>query len=298
MTTFLGPRYPTHAEFATFVETFLPPLMNITDVQYLYHTPRHPLYNPTQSSFSRAVFSITPTPGVYTALNESHTRSSPVCFLHRPWSLDRRSVRRGSMILASHQSFDSHLTVGWNTILAERLNCKLEDAICLQGYKGNPDRKIGLVAQLKKPISMSSLVEQIRQEFAGVGNLHGSNPDDTEIRCLAIMNAFHEEEVERVLAAVHSAGWSEDMSDGRQIMYLTGAAREYGLEAIAKRGMPAFCVGHRACEEWGIRLLAERTRQRWPELEVIEVLEEEEPPPPKKPKIDSKSVETTVPDTA
>lgn len=276
------PRYPTHAEFATFIETFLPPLINITEVQYLYHTPRHPLYNPTKASFSRAVLSITPTPGFYAALNDTHVRPAPVSFLHRPWTLDRRSVRRGSMILASHQSFDTHLTVGWNTVLAERLNCNVGEAICLQGYKGNPDRKIGLIAQLKKPISVASLASQIRQEFAGTGDLHGvSTAATTEIHCLAIMNAFHADEVERVLAAVHEAGWSDKEADGTQIMYLTGAAREYGLEAIAKHKMPAFCVGHRACEDWGIRFLAEETRRRWPEVQVIEVLEEEEQPLPK-----------------
>ncbi|KAJ9654793.1 hypothetical protein H2198_006232 [Neophaeococcomyces mojaviensis] len=281
------PRLPTHSEIINFLETFLPPQVGSFDVPFLYHTPRHPSYNPARSLVSRIVFSITPTAGVYTALNHNATQRPVVCFLHRPWALDRRSVKHGSLILASHQSFDAHLTVGWNVELARRLGANVDFALCIQGYKDNSDRKIGLVAKLATPRLLSSLAEMIRTEFAGAGELfaHFAPSEaavaDAEVGVLAIMNAFHPEEVERVLATAQLAGWIDHLNDGRRVLYLTGAARQYGLDAAAKVNMPTVCVGHRACEEWGMRHLAQETRVRWPELEVVEVLEEEEPPKPR-----------------
>lgn len=161
----------------------------------------------------------------------------------------------------------------------------MESAVCRQGYKGDPDRKIGLVAKLGKPTSLNSMVTAIRGEFGGIGDVfpttatgvqsNGEKPEGSMIHVLAIMNAFHAEEIDRVLDAAHSAEWIDDSKDGASVLYLTGEARDYGLEAISKVNMPAVCVGHRACEEWGIRYLAAETRKRWPEVEVIEVLEEE-----------------------
>jgi putative NIF3 family GTP cyclohydrolase 1 type 2 len=273
---------PTHAELATFLETFLPPQANVQDVPYHFHHPRHPLYTPGQQSVSRIVFGITPTARFYAALNDADFRHAPAGFLHRPWGLERRDVRRGSIILACHQSFDAHLTVGWNRALAARLGSRLEDAICIQGYKGNPDRKIGLVARLKQPMKLGALSSAIKGEFAGAGELfwsgknHGSELD-TAIDMIAIMNAFNADEIQRVPSAVWEKAW---ISEGTtpKLLYLTGAAREQGLKAAADAGIPAFCVGHQACEEWGIRFLAEQTRSRWPELEVLKVLEDDGSP--------------------
>jgi len=140
----------------------------------------------------------------------------------------------------------------------------------------------------------------ILTEFDGVGELFAPVPieegaaTDAQVDVLAIMNAFHAEEVERVLVAAEGAGWIDKAADGCRVLYLTGAARQYGLDAAAKVNMPTVCVGHRACEEWGIRYLAQETRARWPELEVVEILEEEEPPMPKASK--KEQLETT--DTA
>jgi putative NIF3 family GTP cyclohydrolase 1 type 2 len=278
---------PTHAELATFLETFLPPQANVQDVPYLFHTPRHPLYAPTRQSVSRIVFGVTPTAGFYAALNEANTRNAPAGFLHRPWGLKRTSVPRGSIVIACHQSFDANLTVGWNTALATRLGLRLEDAICIEGYKGNPDRKIGFVARLKQPMKLEALSSAIRGEFAGAGELFWSSKNadggvDTTIDVIAIMNAFHAEEIERVLSAVSARSW---ISGGTapDLLYLTGAAREHGLKAAAEAGIPAFCVGHQACEEWGIRFLADQTRSRWPDLQVVEVLEDDGSPTEKEP---------------
>lgn len=128
--------------------------------------------------------------------------------------------------------------------------------------------------------SLGSLAGAVRREFAGAGDLHlPAGKQESRISVVAIMNAFHPTEIERVLDAAHAAGWIRDRENGANVLYLTGAAREHGLKAAATANMPAICVGHRPCEEWGIRYLGEKVKEQWPDLTVEEVLEEEEPRP-------------------
>ncbi|KAF7189871.1 hypothetical protein HII31_08693 [Pseudocercospora fuligena] len=324
---------PTYADIIAFFRKYLPPSLGPSrEVDFFWHTPRHRNYNPSTQAVTSVVLSITPTPGFYTANNVG----SSVGFLHRPWNLNRRKLKPGSLVLACHASFDEHLTVGWNVALAQRIGLDVDDAICIKGYKGNTDRKIGLVARLTTPQDVDVIAALVKKEFDGVGDLHRSEEDigdgeggvklPKKIEIVAIMNAFHEDEVKRVLEAAIQRGWIEGVvkeeervvtvqpdggkkktdgdrasteegkdveqevateniktieADGSSILYLTGAARDYGLEAVKKYGMPAFCVGHRACEEWGIRYLAGQLRIEFPGLQVLEVLEEEEPPPKK-----------------
>lgn len=141
------------------------------------------------------------------------------------------------------------------------------------------------MAKTASPISLSVLSERVKAQFAGVGDLFPArslvSSESETVKVVAIMNAFHPEEIDRALTAARDATWIDDAEDGSQVLYLTGAARDYGLEAAANVNMPALCVGHRACEEWGIRFLAEQTRSMWPGLDVVEVLEEEEERAPK-----------------
>ncbi|KAF2217533.1 hypothetical protein CERZMDRAFT_30858 [Cercospora zeae-maydis SCOH1-5] len=277
---------PTHAQIAEFFQRLLPPSANAREVPFLWHSPRHPAYNPSLRRTTTVVLSVTPTPGFYAVSNDPLRTSTPLCFLHRPWNLDRKALRPGALVLASHASFDEHLTVGWNMSLAHRLDLDLTEAVCIIGYKDNPDRKIGLVARLRQPLSIDSISQKLKNEFHGAGDLYQPEPSGpsvaepglTEpIRTVAIMNAFHAEEIQRVLEAARDKTWIGSEADGSTILYLTGAARDYGLAATKEANMPAFCVGHRACEEWGIRFLAEQLRSEWPGLDVLEVLEEEEP---------------------
>lgn len=193
--------------------------------------------------------------------------------------LNRKALRSGALVPASHASFDENLTVGWNVALAERLQVDVTSSICLSGYKDNPDRTIGLVGTFARPVMMNELISTISQQYDGIGELSGLPADkdvpEREVKALAIMNAFHEDEIIRVMRAAHDQGWTGSAEDGSKILCLTGAAREYGLEAIAKYNMVACCVGHRVCEEWSVRYLAEQIRLNWPGIDVIEVLEEE-----------------------
>jgi putative NIF3 family GTP cyclohydrolase 1 type 2 len=279
------PKKPTHTAVIRFIATLLPIKEN--DVPRLYHVPRNPRYDPDTALVDQIVLSVTPTPGVYSLIGHTpgdaysdHPSIRPrpprtLCFLHRPFTLDRRSVRRGTLVLSSHTSFDEVLTVGWNTALAERLQMNVEDSICVQGYKGDPERRIGIVGQVLMVRDM--LLRRIRDEF-GEAELAYDGLSD-EIRAVAIMNAFNEEEVHRVLEIALQRGWAaaEDEAPGKCVLYLTGQARVGGLEAAKALGMTVVCVGHRPAEDWGVRYLAAQLRSTFPGVHVEDVYEEEIP---------------------
>jgi putative NIF3 family GTP cyclohydrolase 1 type 2 len=281
-------RKPTHAAVTRFIETLLPSKEN--DVPRLYHVPRNPRYDPETAVVDQIVLSVTPTPGVYSFIGYTPENASldpslrpstfrtraprTLCFLHRPFTLDRRSVRRGTLVLSSHTSFDEILTTGWNPSLADRLQINVDDSVCIQGYKGDPERRIGLVG----PISMvrDLLVHRTKEEF-GEAELAYDGPSD-DIRAVAIMNAFNEDEVQRVLEIALQHGWAaaDDEAPGKHIVYLTGQPRASGMDAAKALGMTVVCVGHRPAEDWGIRYIATQLRLMFPAANVEEVYEEEE----------------------
>lgn len=294
---------PTLATLSSFIQAFFP--IRTGDVNFLYHTPR-PLVDPATMPVRRVVLSITPTPGVYAALSRPEVSCS-LAFLHRPWQLDRRRVPRGVTVLSSHKGFDEVLTVGANFALAERLGMKVDGGEgVVQGYKGDPDRRIGIVAEVGDAVGWPEMKERVLGEFGGQGEVEGCFGFDAEeswpaegggvklqpngdagdaCKAVAIMNAFHPEEVDRVIAMAQDQGIvsdCKDCEDCTQLLYLTGAVREPGLVYAREKRMKVICVGHKVCELWGIRYLAQRIREEYPALEVIEVDEEEEPPPSKK----------------
>jgi putative NIF3 family GTP cyclohydrolase 1 type 2 len=283
------PKKPTHAAVTRFIASILP--LKENDVPRLYHTSRHPKYDAETAIVDQIVLSVTPTSGVYSLIgykpddanfDPSTTQTSfrsrsprTLCFLHRPFTLDRRNVRRGTLVLSSHTCFDEVLTVGWNTVLAERLQMDVDDSVCIQGYKGNPERKIGIVG----PVSMlrDLLLHRIREEFGDAELAHDGLSDD--INAVAIMNAFSEEEVHRVLEAALQHGWAAagNEAPGKHILYLTGQPRVAGLDAAKALGMTVACVGHRPAEDWGIRYMAAKLRMAFPGTSVKELFEEETP---------------------
>ncbi|EAT92465.1 hypothetical protein SNOG_00970 [Parastagonospora nodorum SN15] len=247
---------PTHAAVSRFMETLLP--LKENDVPRLYHVPRNTRYDSETAVVDQIVLSVTPTPGVYSFIGytpdnatlDPSVRPSPtrtrdprtLCFLHRPFTLDRRSVRRGTLVLSSHNSFDEVLTTGWNPSLAARLQINVDDS----------------------------------EEF-GEAELAFDGLSD-EIRAVAVMNAFNDHEVKRVLEVALQHGWAmaNDEAPGKHILYLTGQPRVNGMEAAKALGMTVVCVGHRPAEDWGIRYMAAQLRTKFPTAMVHEVYEEEE----------------------
>ncbi|KAF1842370.1 uncharacterized protein K460DRAFT_370337 [Cucurbitaria berberidis CBS 394.84] len=279
------PKKATHAAISRFIASILPAKEN--DVPRLYHVPRNPRYDPETAVIEQVVLSVTPTPGVYTLIGYPHDEPDvelrapapkphlrpprTLCFLHRPFTLDRRSVRKGTLVISSHTAFDEVLTVGWNTALAERLGMNVGESLCVQGYKGDPERKIGIVGQVAQHRDL--LVGRIQQEFGSTELVQAGLSD--EIRVVAIMNAFHEDEVHRVLEMAQRRGWLGLDTPGKHMLYLTGQPRVGGMQAATALGMTVACVGHRQAEDWGIRFLAAGMRTAFPGVHVQEVYEEE-----------------------
>ena len=270
----MPPNAPTLQAVTSLLQSIF--LQRVGDVPFTYHVPRRSAFSFSLQLVSRIVLSITPTAGVYSAISAGSQLTSPVLFLHRPWQLDRRRVPGNVTALACHKGFDEVLTVGYNTALAERLGMHLSTSICLQGYKGDPDRRIGIVGSVATPYG--ALLRTIEREF---GSLEGTFPTEydeeaSQIKALAIMNAFHPEEVQRVGEALWLQAAIDSVDDCAGVVYLTGAVRQEGLEAALQRRMRVVCVGHRTCEEWGIRYLAQVLRAEFPAVDVVEVLEDEE----------------------
>lgn len=268
-------RLPTHAQIVDFFATILPP--HSQDVPLRWHVPRWSGYDADSIVVRDIVLSVTPTPGVFRRLDRlARGRQKAVCFLHRPFQLDRRALPKGSLVLANHKRFDELLTTGYNTALATRLGLVVNGFVCIKGYKGDPSRRIGLVAALMKSQSIGVLQSTITAEF-GEAELHWDDGEwAREIRAVALMNAFGPDEVARALVAAEEAGLVPK-GDASGLLYLTGQPREPGLQAAGDIGMSVVCVGHRSCEEWGIRYLAYLLQRTWTRLGVHVVLEEELP---------------------
>jgi putative NIF3 family GTP cyclohydrolase 1 type 2 len=266
-------RSPTHAQLIDFFNNTIP--SHPQDIPLQYHVPRWPHYDPATVFVRDIVLSITPTPGVYDKLSHlARGRQKAVCFLHRPFQLDRRSLPRGSLVLANHKRFDELLTTGYNTALATRLGVQVDQSFCIQGYKGDPDRRIGIVGPLGVARPLEALASMIEAEV-GMAELYpGSRSPVEEVRAVAIMNAFGPDEVARVVAGAEEYGLAQ-AGDASGLLYLTGQPRDLGLEAAKVANTPVICVGHRPAEEWGIRYLAHLLRELWPRLAVHIVLEDE-----------------------
>ncbi|KAG9200783.1 hypothetical protein G6514_006639 [Epicoccum nigrum] len=157
-----------------------------------------------------------------------------------------------------------------------RLGMARENCFCVKGYKGDAQRKIGIVGPTSTP--RDTILERIQNEFGQTELIHEGR--SREIRVVAIMNAFSEEEVLRVLQMAQEHALLPDASPGargRHVLYLTGQPRESGMLAAVALGLTVACVGHRSAEEWGIRFMAAAMRNAYPNVVVEEVYEEEEP---------------------
>lgn len=83
----------SHAALYSFFRQLLPDEPN--DLIYHSPLPRHRHYDPSKTRFTvdRVILSLTPTQGVYAALQRpSENKKRSALFLHRPFTLDRRRV--------------------------------------------------------------------------------------------------------------------------------------------------------------------------------------------------------------
>ena len=52
-------------------------------------------------------------------------------------------------------------------------------------------------------------------------------------------------------------------------LYLTGAYRKPGQQAVDETGIAVIAVGHRRSEEWGLRMLADLLQAHWPVIALF-----------------------------
>ncbi|GAO46661.1 hypothetical protein SAICODRAFT_173146 [Saitoella complicata NRRL Y-17804] len=269
----------THADILTLFHRLLPHEQDlIFHTPFFSRLPQQRPYDPTRLRVSRIIISLTPTPGVYTALTED-PRQSSVLFLHRPWQLHRRRVPRGTLVLQSHTVFDALYTTGWNNAFADAHGVWDEGRVCLTGHKGDPERAIGLVGRLERPRKMSEYAMELAEAFGGYETVWMGEDVERHVHTLVSLNAFTPEILDRVAALIPE---SLPLSG---VICLTGATRAAGLEDAQKRGMGVVAVGHQRCEFWGIRYFAREVEKAFAQRLHVVVVDEPEPPrPPKTPK--------------
>ncbi|KAI1339410.1 hypothetical protein F5Y15DRAFT_382455 [Xylariaceae sp. FL0016] len=152
----------------------------------------------------------------------------------------------------------------------------------MRGYKGDPDRTIGIVGPVPG-VPKAVFLQRVVSHFPSTEAVFGFDDEaadvdesiEPEIKAVAIMNAFHPEEVDKVANIALGMGIIPSIDEGDGILYLTGAVRELGLQAALVKRMAVICVGHRTCEEWGIEYMAEVMNKTWPPIRVDVILEDE-----------------------
>lgn len=265
---------PTHATLTACLHALLPAAPS--HLPLIYHTPRtHHI------PVTRIILSITATPGIYPLLHPG-----TALFLHRPWDLDRRRIKASTLVLASHQRLDELLTTGYNVPLLTKLGIEAGVAgeqmmAPIVGYKGDPERKIGLVARLPGQglVSLGAWIDRIHDEFHGLEAVRPPTPVEQDTyptpRYIACMNAFEPGVIDRALAAAQSLSPHQPI-DPQQIIYLTGQARPLGTMYATERRIPCLFTGHRRAEVWAVNYLAGILRQEFEGVEVLVVDEESE----------------------
>lgn len=262
---------------------------------------------------------MTPTEGVYAEL----TPRSAV-FLHRPWGVERSRLGQGNLVLTSHQRLDEVLTTGYNLALMDSLGLGSgsglrsgEERGEIIGYKGDPERKMGVVVQVPEELSGRTIEDwkkALSEQFDGLEgdnfsdlvsptSPEGEKEDDRprelpRPRFIACMNAFEPVIMDRLFRVIsHPTATAENPNDTplystralqeidpSEVFYITGEPRPLGTEKAKKIRLPTVFVGHNRSEVWAIRWLAEQAREKlgkgW-EVVVVDEPEVERPKPVK-----------------
>lgn len=170
-------------------------------------------------------------------------------FLHRPWKLQVEQPELKNLgVISYHLAFDERLTLGFNPRLAEVLG--MSEISTLGEKQGRP---IGMIGEIL-PRSFDNFCNQIDEIFGGKEQAYPGNCQ--QVSRVAVVGAMTE-----VLV-------NEAAARGVNV-YLTGQWRQPAQAAVLKTGINVMAIGHRRCEEWGLRALAGVMRERWSKLDVI-----------------------------
>ena len=171
--------------------------------------------------------------------------------VHRPFGLWPAKLPPGVGVLAYHAALDDRFSTGLNPDLSIALGLT-PDSEPLR----RDEKPIGLVGRMPEPVPVQDLFKRIRQAFGGIHGVWGAPMGETQ--AVAHANAMTEALVRD--AAARGAG-----------VYLTGQLRKPARQAVFDTGMFAVEVGQDRTEWWGLRRLGALVRERWPELEIVEV---------------------------
>jgi putative NIF3 family GTP cyclohydrolase 1 type 2 len=168
-------------------------------------------------------------------------------FLHRPWKLQAKLLPDIG-VLSYHLAFDECMTLGFNSRLANVLS--MSDLEVLGEKQGRAIGAIGNIPQQK----IAEYLHCITEIFGGLEEVHLSRT--VEVSRIAVVGGMNDELVRE--AATRGAN-----------LYVTGQMRQPAVEALKETEISAIAVGHRRCEQWGLKSLAGLLRDRWSGLSVI-----------------------------
>ncbi len=214
------------------------------------------IYYPSKRPIKRVGLALEPFPQLYDWVDETQIDA---LWLHRPWKIDVSTLPPDLGILSHHLPFDEALTIGYNNHLASQLGAK--GTLQPIGYKKSadesgktlPPRPIGMLIDIN-PQEFDLLLDRVKTIFDGYDRAEagygsgGWQPDSYRVA---------------VIGAMTDALVREADEKGAHL-YLTGAYRKAGQQAVDDTGMAVIAAGHRRSEEWGIRMLAELTEGHLP----------------------------------
>ena len=215
------------------------------------------IYQPSNRAVKRLGMALEPSP---TLMEWVVNNQIDALWLHRPWKLDLSSLPANVGVVSHHLPFDETLTMGYNRVLAKQLST-LGDPIPF-AYKPHPlepgqaplpARPIGMFIDVA-PREFDYWLEIIKTMFDGYDRAEaGFGTGDWQPTSYRIA----------VVGAMTDALVREAAEQGANL-YLTGAYRKPGQQAVDETGMAVIAVGHRRSEEWGLRALADLLRDQLP----------------------------------
>ncbi|WP_080054149.1 Nif3-like dinuclear metal center hexameric protein [Spirosoma aerolatum] len=180
-------------------------------------------------------------------------------WLHRPWQLDLTALPNDFGVLTHHLPFDESLSIGYNRQLATQLGATSD--VKPLGYKqdsaknGNvlPQRPLGMLVDVAQR-EFDEWLDTIQELFGGYDRAEAGHsmatwqPMSSRVAVVGAMtNTLIREASER---GAH--------------LYVTGAYRKPGQQAVDETGIAVIAVGHRRSEEWGLQALADQLRANFP----------------------------------
>lgn len=202
------------------------------------------IYHPSSRPIRRIGLALEPWAGLAEWAN---SKQLDALFLHRPWKLELNQLAPDVGVVAYHLAFDERMTLGFNPRLADVLGMS---ALEVLGEKEG--RPIGAIADIPTH-SFASYCDRMHQIFGGQDKALANSK--TDIKRVAVGGAMNDALVRE--AAARGAD-----------LYITGQLRQPAEAAVMDTGIAVVAVGHRRCEEWGLRSLAGILRDRWSKLKV------------------------------